>query len=79
MGEMNGDANSRVWLQGLGNAGSLDGQHGGGDLQQRNQGLVLGADWAVDPAWRVGVMGAKSTSDLSAKRFKAACANRRHG
>ncbi|WP_432754796.1 autotransporter outer membrane beta-barrel domain-containing protein [Pseudomonas sp. WMBT8] len=72
MGEMNGDANSRVWLQGLGNAGSLDGQHGGGDLQQRNQGLVLGADWAVDPAWRVGVMGAKTTSDLSAKRFKAA-------
>lgn len=72
MSDVSGDANGRVWLQGLGNAGSLDGQHGGGDLQQRNQGVVLGADWAVDPAWRMGVMGAKTTSDLSAKRFKAA-------
>ncbi len=72
MREVNGDPNGRFWLQGLGNAGSLDGQHGGGDLQQRNLGLVLGADWAVDHAWRVGVMGAKTTSNLSAKRFKAA-------
>ncbi|MCF4979661.1 autotransporter domain-containing protein [Pseudomonas gessardii] len=72
MGDVNSDAAGRFWLQGLGNAGSLDGQHGAADLQQRTQGLVLGADWAVDHAWRAGVMGAKTTSDLSAKRFKAA-------
>jgi outer membrane autotransporter protein len=60
----------RFWLQGLGNAGNLEGQHGSLGLQQRTQGLVLGTDWAVDPAWRVGVMGAKSTSELSANRFK---------
>ncbi|AIG03835.1 outer membrane autotransporter barrel domain-containing protein [Pseudomonas fluorescens] len=71
MGEVNGDASGRFWLHGLGNVGGLEGQHGATDLQQRTQGLMLGADWAVDPAWRVGVMGAKSTSDLSAKRFKA--------
>ena len=71
MREGNGDAPGRFWFQGLGSGASLGGQHGSAGLQQRNRGLVLGADWAVDHAWRVGVMGAKSTSDLSAKRFKA--------
>ena len=71
MREGSGDAPGRFWFQGLGSGASLGGQHGSAGLQQRNRGLVLGADWAVDHAWRVGVMGAKSTSDLSAKRFKA--------
>lgn len=62
--------NGRVWLQVLDNTGSLDKQHGSAGLQQRTQGLMLGSDWAVDDAWRIGVMGAKSASDLSAKRFK---------
>ncbi|NWC96198.1 MULTISPECIES: autotransporter domain-containing protein [unclassified Pseudomonas] len=62
--------NGRIWFQGLGNAGTLDGQYTGAGLQQRTQGLVLGSDWAVDHAWRVGVMGAKSTSALHANRFK---------
>jgi outer membrane autotransporter protein len=66
----NPDDNGRLWLQGLGNTGSLDAQHASAGLQQRTQGLVVGTDWAVDHAWRVGVMGAKSASDLSAKRFK---------
>lgn len=64
------ETGGRVWIQGLGNAGKLEGQHASAGLQQRTQGLVLGTDWALDHAWRVGVMGAKSTSDLSAKRFK---------
>ncbi|NWD23449.1 autotransporter outer membrane beta-barrel domain-containing protein [Pseudomonas yamanorum] len=63
-----GDA-PRVWLQGLVNSGKLDGQHGGLGLRQHTQGLVLGTDWTVDHAWRVGVLGAKSASDLSANRF----------
>lgn len=71
MREGNSDAPGRFWFQGLGSGASLGGQHGSAGLQQRTRGLVLGADWAVDHAWRVGVMGAKSTSDLSAKRFKA--------
>ncbi|MBE8603104.1 autotransporter outer membrane beta-barrel domain-containing protein [Pseudomonas cyclaminis] len=60
----------RVWVQGLGNSGRLDGQHGSAGLKQRSQGLLLGADWSIDPAWRIGVVGGKSGSDLSAKRFK---------
>ena len=72
MREGNGDAPGRFWFQGLGSGASMGGQHGSAGLQQRTRGLVLGADWAVDHAWRVGVMGAQSTSDLSAKRFKAA-------
>lgn len=60
----------RVWLQGLGNGGSLDAQHGSAGLKQSSQGLLLGADGAIDDAWRVGVVGGKSGSDLSARRFK---------
>ena len=71
MGEMNGDANSRVWLQGLGNAGSLDPQHGSAGLKHDTQGLLLGADWAIDHAWRVGVMGAKTSSRFDAPRYAA--------
>ena len=57
-------------MQGLGNSGRLDGQHGSAGLKQRTQGLLLGADWSIDHAWRIGVVGGKSGSDLSAKRFK---------
>ncbi len=60
----------RVWFQVLGSTGNLDGQRASPGLQQHTQGLMLGSDWAVDAAWRVGVMGAKSTSNLSADRFK---------
>lgn len=60
----------RVWLQGLGNSSQLDSQHGSAGLQQKTQGLLLGADWAVDHAWRIGVTGGKSTSTLSANHFK---------
>ncbi|KAF1022338.1 MAG: Extracellular serine protease [Pseudomonas sp.] len=61
---------SRFWLQGLGNSGHLDEQYGSAGLKQRTQGLLLGGDWAVDHAWRIGVTGGKSDSNLSAKRFK---------
>lgn len=60
----------RVWFHLLGSAGNVSGQRGGLGLEQRNKGLMLGSDWAVDDAWRIGVMGAKSTSELGAKRFK---------
>ncbi|MDO4237126.1 autotransporter domain-containing protein [Pseudomonas sp.] len=65
------DENNHVWVQGLGNDGHLDSRSGSAGLQHRTRGLLLGADWAVDHAWRVGVMGAKSTSNLDAQRFSA--------
>ncbi|OLY77360.1 autotransporter outer membrane beta-barrel domain-containing protein [Pseudomonas sp. ATCC PTA-122608] len=65
-----GAGNGHVWLQALGDTGKLDGQHGSAGLDRRTKGLMLGGDWSVNDAWRVGVMGAKSASDLSARRFK---------
>lgn len=64
------DDEGNIWIQGLGNVGKLDKQGGSDGLKQGTKGLMLGADWAVGEAWRVGVMGAKSTSELQAQRFK---------
>ena len=64
------DGDGHLWVQGLGNGGKLDKQGGSDGLKQGTKGLMLGADWAVGDAWRVGVMGAKSTSELQAQRFK---------
>ncbi len=63
------DDDGHFWVQGLGNSATLDKQGGSAGLKQGTQGLVLGADWALDHAWRVGVMGAKTTSNLDAQRF----------
>lgn len=60
------DDDGHFWVQGLSNDGSLK-----TGLKHGTQGLMLGADWALDHAWRVGVMGAKSTSLLDAQRFAA--------
>jgi outer membrane autotransporter protein len=65
------DENSHFWVQGLGNDGNLDSRSGSAGLKHGTRGLLLGADWAVDPAWRVGVMSAKSASNLGAQRFSA--------
>ena len=65
------DDDGHFWVQGLGNGGSLDAQHGSAGLKHDTQGLLLGADWAVDHAWRVGVMGAKTSSRLDAPRYAA--------
>ncbi|MGY2041547.1 autotransporter outer membrane beta-barrel domain-containing protein [Pseudomonas pergaminensis] len=65
------DEDGHFWVQGLSDEGSLDKQGGSAGLNYGTQGLMLGADWALDHAWRVGVMGAKSTSDLDAQRFSA--------
>lgn len=57
-------ARGRLWLQGIGSYGKLDGEHGSNGLTQRTKGSVLGADWAVDGDWRVGVLGGYSKTDL---------------
>src|SRR5690606_36294316 len=58
------NAQGRVWLQGIGSYGKLDGEHGSTGLEQRTKGSVLGVDWALSPVWRVGVLGAYSQTDL---------------
>ncbi|MRJ18907.1 autotransporter outer membrane beta-barrel domain-containing protein [Pseudomonas haemolytica] len=59
------------WVQGLGNGGNLNSQRGSAGLKHGTQGLLLGADWALDHAWRIGVMGAKTSSRFDAPRFAA--------
>lgn len=59
----------RVWLQNLGSSGNFDGRQGSTELKQRTQGLMLGADWSLNHAWRIGVLGAKSGTQLHAKPF----------
>ncbi|MGH8358656.1 MAG: autotransporter outer membrane beta-barrel domain-containing protein, partial [Pseudomonas sp.] len=58
------NARGRLWLQGIGSYGKLDGDHGSNGLTQRTKGSVLGADWALDSDWRVGVLGGYSKTDL---------------
>lgn len=60
------NARGRLWLQGIGGYGKLDGEHGSSGLEQRTKGSVLGADWSLNPAWRVGVLGGYSKTDLDA-------------
>ena len=60
------NARGRLWLQGIGGYGKLDGEHGSSGLEQRTKGSVLGADWVLSPAWRLGVLGGYSKTDLDA-------------
>jgi subtilase-type serine protease len=57
-------AQGRVWLQGIGSYGKLDGEHGSDGLTQRTAGSVLGVDWSLSPTWRMGVLGGYSKTDL---------------
>jgi len=65
---MNG-GHSRLWVQGLGNSARFDSTHGNHGLRQSTRGLVLGADWALDSEWRLGVLGGQSQSDFKGQRF----------
>lgn len=58
------NARGRVWLQGLGSYGKLEGQHGNESSQQRTQGSLLGIDWSLSPLWRLGVLGGYSKTDM---------------
>jgi len=60
------NARGRLWLQAIGGYGKLDGEHGNNGLEQRTKGSVLGADWALNPQWRLGVLGGYSKTDLDA-------------
>ena len=56
----------RLWVQGLGSYGKVDGSHGSSSLEQRTGGAVLGLDWAVGSDWRLGVLGGYSRTRLDA-------------
>lgn len=61
-------AAGRLWLQGLGSHGRIDGNAGVADVSQDTQGALLGADWSLGSAWRLGVLGGYSRSDVDAGR-----------
>ncbi|TFY93324.1 autotransporter domain-containing protein [Pseudomonas nabeulensis] len=63
------DEDGHFWVQNLNSDGSLAKQNGNSGLKYGTQGLLLGVDWALDDVWRVGVMGAKSTTHLDVQRF----------
>jgi outer membrane autotransporter protein len=58
---------SRVWLQALGYGGTLDREFDA--MKYATQGLVLGADWAFDEEWSIGVMGGQSQTHLDSREL----------
>ncbi len=59
-------AAGRLWVQALGSHGTVDGSHGGSDVDQNTGGTLFGADWAVNSDWRLGVVGGYSRTDIDA-------------
>ena len=55
----------RVWLQALGHGGKVDRDYDA--LRHSTKGLVVGADWAIDEEWRLGVIGGKSDTRLDSR------------
>lgn len=63
--------NGRVWVQALGNSTTTDRAHASRALQQRTHGVVVGADWSVNETWSLGLLGAKSQTQVDGRRFDA--------
>lgn len=59
-------AAGRLWVQALGSHGIVDGEHGGSDVDHTTGGTLFGADWAMNPDWRLGVVGGYSRTDVDA-------------
>lgn len=59
-------AAGRLWVQALGSHGIVDGEHGSHDVDQTTGGTLFGADWAMSPDWRLGVVGGYSRTDVDA-------------
>ncbi|MCJ8205769.1 autotransporter outer membrane beta-barrel domain-containing protein [Pseudomonas sp. RGM2987] len=64
-----GYADGQVWVQALGNSGTLGKQLDRYALKHSTKGLMLGTDWAVSPEWRLGIIGSKSQTRLDGYRF----------
>lgn len=59
-------AAGRLWMQGLSGHGQVDGQHGASNVSQNTDGGLLGADWSLNPTWRLGVLGGYAQSRIDA-------------
>ena len=59
----------QVWVQAIGNSGSIGRQSGSYALKHSTKGLMLGTDWAVSPAWRLGIIGGKTQTRLDSHQF----------
>ena len=64
--------NGQVWVQAIGNSGSLAKQLGSYALKHSTKGLMLGTDWAISPEWRLGVIGSKTQTRLDSYQFEGA-------
>jgi outer membrane autotransporter protein len=67
-----GHDNGQVWVQAIGNSGSLAKQPGGVAMKHSTQGVMLGTDWAVSPDWRLGVIGSTTRTRLDSDQFDGA-------
>lgn len=59
----------QVWVQAIGNTGSLAKQLGSYALKHSTKGLMLGTDWAVSPDWRLGIIGSKTQTRMDSYQF----------
>lgn len=67
-----GHDNGQVWVQAIGDRGSLAKQPGGFAMKYSTQGLMLGTDWAVGSDWRLGLIGSKTQTRLDSNQFDGA-------
>ncbi|KKA07898.1 autotransporter [Pseudomonas ogarae] len=64
--------NGQVWVQAIGNSGSLAKQLGNFALKHSTKGLMLGTDWAISPDWRLGIIGSKTQTRMDSYQFDGA-------
>lgn len=64
--------NGQVWVQAIGNSGSLARQLGSFAMKHSTKGLMLGTDWAVGAEWRLGLIGSKTQTRLDSYQFDGA-------
>ncbi|WP_256244283.1 autotransporter domain-containing protein [Pseudomonas sp. NFACC45] len=62
-------ADGQVWVQAIGNSGSIGKQLGSYALKHSTSGVMLGTDWAISPDWRLGVIGSKTQTRLDSQQF----------
>ncbi|WP_260958419.1 autotransporter outer membrane beta-barrel domain-containing protein [Pseudomonas citri] len=68
----NARGDGQVWVQAIGNSGSLAKYLGNHALKHSTKGLMLGTDWAVSPDWRLGIVGGKTQTQLDSYQFEGA-------
>ncbi len=62
-------ADGQVWVQAIGNSGSIGKQLGSYALKHSTKGVMLGTDWAISPDWRLGIIGGKTQTRLDGQQF----------